>query len=284
MQLERKQRMTRRTFLKRLLGGGLAASVGTPMYSFYLERNWIEIREVEAAVLPPKSPFRGTRIAQFSDVHFGYHYGADDLEVTVSRIERLNPDMICFTGDFIDERPDGIMGCVNMMKRLKAPLGKYAVLGNHDYYHDVKAVKRYWKAAEFELLDNSRSEVEKNGQRLFIAGVDDTIYGKPDLNKALVGTAPDSTVILLAHEPDYADKAALLPQVKLQLSGHSHGGQIRLPLLGHLIAPPQGKKYVSGLHRVPESDLHVYTNRGIGTTILPFRLFCRPEITIINLN
>ncbi|CAH1206814.1 UDP-2,3-diacylglucosamine pyrophosphatase LpxG [Paenibacillus plantiphilus] len=285
MQLEHKHRMTRRAFLKKLIGGGMAAAVGTPMYAYYLERSWIEIREIEAAVLPVQthSSYKGTRIVHFSDVHFGYHYDADNMAAAVSHIEQLKPDMICFTGDFIDQRPDGIEACIAMMRGLKAPLGKYAVLGNHDYYHDAPTVKRFWEAAEFELLENRHAFVERKGQRLYIAGVDDTIYGKPDLKKALNGVATESAVILLAHEPDYADTAASLPQIKLQLSGHSHGGQIRLPIVGHLIAPPQGRKYVSGLYQIADSELQVYTNRGIGTTILPFRLFCRPEITVIEL-
>ncbi|MBW7474276.1 metallophosphoesterase [Paenibacillus oenotherae] len=285
MKAEINQRITRRAFLKRLIGGGVAAAAGTPIYAYFVERNWLDITRITIPILssPELAVFRGTSIVHFSDMHIGHYCGMEEIAAVASRIEQLKPDIICFTGDLVDQHTAGIGDYVELMSGLTAPLGKYAILGNHDYYHDAADVRNFWSSAGFELLDNRHAYVEKEGQRLYIAGLDDLIYGTPDMEGAMQGIAHDRTVILLAHEPDYADKAAKWPQIKLQLSGHSHGGQIRLPLIGHLIAPPQGKKYVSGLYRLTGSDLHIYTNRGTGTTILPFRLFCRPEITVIEL-
>jgi predicted MPP superfamily phosphohydrolase len=113
-----------------------------------------------------------------------------------------------------------------------------------------------------------------------VAGVDDILYGNPNMEKALDGIPENQFKILLAHEPDYADAASKYP-VDLQLSSHSHGGQIRFPFIGHLITPPLGSKYVDRLN--PVGHLTVYTSRGIGTTGVPYRFNCRPEITVIEL-
>lgn len=117
---------------------------------------------------------------------------------------------------------------------------------------------------------------------MFIAGIDDALLGKPDLPRAISGIAEDTCTILLAHEPDIADEAARYP-IDLQLSGHSHGGQIRLPFIGEVLTPRLGSKYPDGLQRVKNSNLQVYTNRGLGTTILPIRFLCRPELTVLTL-
>lgn len=231
-----------------------------------------------------KHPFRGTRILHFSDLHFGYYFDKDALAKVIHRIERLEPDMICFTGDLVDDGTKGLIQCVDLMKGLHAPLGKFAVLGNHDYGLEGRnGVADFWKKTGFRLLLNRHEVVEKDGSRLVVAGVDDLLLGQADVERSLAGTLPEDEVILLAHEPDYADTVSEWPRVKLQLSGHSHGGQIRLPFVGHLIAPPYGKKYVSGLYQADSSQLAVYTNRGIGTTTLPIRFWCRPELTVLEL-
>ncbi|UVI27914.1 metallophosphoesterase [Paenibacillus spongiae] len=279
-------RMTRRRFLKWVAGSGLAAAAAAPAYSYYVERNWVEVNTVAIPMFDgnQKHPFRGTRIVHFSDVHFGYHFDKDDLIQVINRIERLKPDLICFTGDLVDDGTEGLSQCTDMMMSLQAPLGKFAVLGNHDYGIEGRSgVSDFWKKTGFRLLLNRHAAIEKGGSRLIVAGVDDLMLGQPDLERALGGTLPEDKVILLAHEPDFADTAADWPQVKLQLSGHTHGGQIRLPFIGHLIAPPHGKKYVDGLYHAGAAQLPVYTNRGIGTTTLPIRFWCRPELTVLEL-
>lgn len=130
---------------------------------------------------------------------------------------------------------------------------------------------------------NSRYEVVQKGTNsLILAGVDDQMEGKPDIHSALKRTSSNRCTLLLSHCPDYADEIKELP-IDLQLSGHSHGGQIRFPLLGELSTPPYAQKYVQGLYQISDSALQVYTNRGIGTTILPIRFLCRPELTVIEL-
>lgn len=131
-------------------------------------------------------------------------------------------------------------------------------------------------ASGFTLLINRHVFIRRREEYLHIAGVDDVLHGKPDLVKALHGLKENDPTLLLAHEPDFADAAARYKNVVLQLSGHSHGGQIRLPFIGHLVVPPMARKYVMGLYEVGASNMLLYTNRGIGTTSFPVRLNCRP--------
>jgi len=278
--------MTRRSFLKWLTGAGVAAAAGLPIYSFFVERRQIVTNTVQISMFKNREnhPFRGTRIVHFSDVHFGFYFNKKALASVISEIKQLNPDIICFTGDLVDDNNEGLDECIELFRDLAPPLGIFAVLGNHDYTRTgINSVGDFWKKSHVELLINRHHTIERGGQKIHIAGIDDVINGTADLKQALQGTTERDDVILLAHEPDFADITSLSPQVKLQLSGHSHGGQIRLPIFGHLIVPPLGTKYVDGYYKAEYGDLHVYTNRGIGTTRLPIRFLCHPEITVIEL-
>ena len=126
----------------------------------------------------------------------------------------------------------------------------------------------------------SMNAIEKDGGRFWLGGVDDVLGGSPDLSRALRGIPSDETIVLMAHEPDYADEVAAYP-VDLQLSGHTHGGQVRIPFMPPLYLPPLAKKYIWGLYQIRE--LTLYTNAGIGTVELPVRWNCPPEVTFIRL-
>lgn len=132
----------------------------------------------------------------------------------------------------------------------------------------------------FQLLVNRNVSVKKNGESIIFAGVDDALLGKPDLNQALIGVSGNHSVILLVHEPDYAEQRKG-QDIDLQLSGHSHAGQVRLPFAGPILTSKMGKIYHAGLNQAGNSL--VYTNRGLGTTIMPIRFLARPEITVITL-
>jgi predicted MPP superfamily phosphohydrolase len=144
-------------------------------------------------------------------------------------------------------------------------------------------VIRALAAIRIPMLINRFTAIERGGDRIWLSGVDNITWGTPDLFAA-VPPHPGAPVVLLAHEPDYADKVRRHPRaplVDLILSGHSHGGQVRLPLIGPLILPPLGKRYVSGHYQL--SNIQLYVNRGIGTVSLPFRFDCPPEITELTL-
>jgi predicted MPP superfamily phosphohydrolase len=131
------------------------------------------------------------------------------------------------------------------------------------------------------LLHNHGVPISAGGGTLYLAGVDDVWAGRPDPKRALEGNGRGHPTLLLAHEPDYADKVSADPRIKLQLSGHTHGGQVRIPMIGALRLPSWGRKYQEGLYRV--KDMHVYTTRGIGLVGVPFRVNCPPEITLLTL-
>lgn len=278
--------ISRKTFISKAmkwLGGIVGLGVATGAYAYGWERTWLDVVRITLTIPGLRDRYKGTKLIHFSDVHLGHFMGTNDLQAVVAVIQEEHPDVICFTGDLVDESISPLAAAVPILSQLQAPLGKFAVLGNHDYRIDQqKSVQEGLTASGFEVLENRHVVVTKNGESLYIAGVEDVLHGKPDLARAIADIPEGENVILLAHEPDFADEAAKHP-IHLQLSGHSHGGQVRLPWIGHLVTPPLARKYVQGLHRVGPDQMPVYTNRGLGTTILPVRLFCRPEITVLTL-
>lgn len=175
---------------------------------------------------------------------------------------------------------------IPILTKLSAPFGKFAVYGNHDHGgYGSRLYKNIMESSGFQLLINESKEIKLlNNDRIFIVGIDDAMLGNPDIEFAL-RNVPDGTFkLLLSHAPDLADHAAPY-NIQLQLSGHSHGGQIKLPLIGALVKPPYAQNYVEGFYTIGDnSQLTLYVNRGIGTTRLPFRFLCKPEITVLTLN
>ncbi|MNI41950.1 putative metallophosphoesterase [compost metagenome] len=280
------QPINRRSFLKKALltGAGVLSAGGLLSgYSYGIEPKWMEITQVKLTFdrLPPA--FHGKRLLQFSDIHVGLNFDLMDLSRIVDIITEQEADLICFTGDFFDswisEDPDRTS---EVLTRLQAPLGKWAAIGNHDYYAGSKETVRILKNGGFTTLINSHTNLTSASSTIQLAGVDDMSRGKPNLTAAVKGANKDLFTILLSHSANFADQA-IKEAIDLQLSGHSHGGQVRLPFIGPLVTPPNGDKYVMGHYHVPGSQLQVYTNRGIGTSIHPIRFMCRPEITVITL-
>lgn len=276
---------TRRTFLARIIRSGwtwLLAGLASISYPLYIERHWIKTTRLAIALRKLPSSFHGLTILQFTDTHLGHFFDATDLRMLIEKMQQLRPDVICFTGDLYDLEHSEVPETIEALSALSAPHGKFAVLGNHDYRGYPEQTRMILEKSGFTVLNNTRVELQRNTEKIHIAGVDCIIHGHPDLKQALSDVKQEECVILLVHEPDYADHASRYP-VDLQLSGHSHGGQVRLPFFGAILTPPLGHKYPDGLQYVPGSSLRVYTSRGIGTTILPIRLLCRPEISLITL-
>ncbi|UFJ42897.1 metallophosphoesterase [Brevibacillus humidisoli] len=273
--------MSRLDFLKQLFYW-ITLPAGAGVYAVFVERYWPEVRTHTVYLDRLPVAFDGLRIVQFSDVHLGHYYGPRQLADVVDQIHSLQADLIAFTGDLYDRDLTYERETTEILARLSAPLGKWAVVGNHDYRAGAEAVGDLLRRSGFQLLHNRHSMLSKDGAGLLIAGVDDTLHGRPDIGSALQGITEEICTILLVHEPDFAD-VSKLHGVDLQLSGHTHGGQVRMPFIGHLVLPPHGEKYPDGLQQLDDSTLQVYTNRGIGTTGLPVRFFCRPEITLLTL-
>src|SRR5438045_6111618 len=202
---------------------------------------------------------QGMTIAQLSDFHVGRHIPADYLRQVARQTLALRPELIALTGDFVDRNLKYARACAEALSILHAPLGVHVVLGNHDYSRRLVGLEAELERVGLAALHNRSSRVERNGTVLYVVGVDDVRRRRDNLPGAVAGVPPGAPKLLLVHEPDFAD---YVPDDRylLQLSGHSHGGQIRLPRFGPLLLPSWGRKYASGLHRMP-NGMWVYTTR-----------------------
>lgn len=235
----------------------------------------------------------GFRIVQLSDIHYDDHFSVIPLRRAVDIVNNLKPDLLVLTGDFVTAPPYALRNrqrknkaaaaiepCTNLLRQVRARFGALAVLGNHDALDYSERIVGTLQSGGIQVLNNRALPLDREGKRLWFAGVEDVLEGSPDLDTALLPIPANEPVVLLAHEPDFADQAARYP-VDLQLSGHSHGGQVRIPLVGAPWLPRLGRKYPMGLHRIGKMTL--YTNVGLGTIRIPVRWNCPPEITSITL-
>ncbi|OKP85237.1 phosphoesterase [Paenibacillus helianthi] len=275
------RKITRRQFLARGAATVIGAGLVTSGYAWQGEPNWLDITRLELSFKNLPSAFAGTRLVHFSDVHLGFNKDVHDLKRLAGHIKEAQPDIICFTGDIVDSYAEDLKESVPILAEMSAPLGKYAILGNHDY-KNTELLTRLLNDAGFRVLRNQSYLIQQGGATIAVTGIDDMLHGKPDPQAALKGVPEDMFTLLMMHEPDYADTAEAYP-FHLQLSGHSHGGQIRLPFLGAAYTPYGGNKYISGLYYTEKKRMPVYVNRGVGETYMPFRFMCRPELTIFTL-
>ena len=281
------RRWSRRRFLRWMLAAGLTtAAAGTAGvgYVFAVEPEWLAVERVTVPVpgLPPA--LSGLTIAQLSDLHRGPYTGQHQIRAAVQAVNALAPDLIALTGDYVFQSADYAPSCAAELAALRAPLGRFAVPGNHDYWTDIDVVTAALQGAGLTLLRNQAWRLEVNGLPLWVVGVDDVWERHQDLAAALAPVPLDEAVLLLVHEPDFADQVALAPhRILLQLSGHSHGGQVNLPLLGPPVLPWLGRRYPAGLYTLPGAAMRLYTNRGIGVITPPLRFNCRPEVTLLTL-
>ncbi|MBT2736248.1 metallophosphoesterase [Bacillus sp. ISL-7] len=281
---------TRRTFLKRTLGSFLTVlglSSGGYLYANRIEPSLLDIQELQIKHPLIPNSFDGIKMIQFSDTHLGFQYNLHQFNQLVNKINSLKPDIILFTGDLMDEpnQYTEINKLMPILKKLQAPLGKYCIFGNHDhggYGSDI--YRNIMETTDFSVLLNDSAPIKlSDGSIIYLLGIDDVMLGNPNISLTLKNVPKNSFKILLSHAPDLAETASLYP-VQWQLSGHSHGGQIKIPFLGALVTPPFGKIYPEGLYSIGEHNpLSLYVNRGIGTTRLPFRFMSKPELTVFTL-
>lgn len=273
-------KFSRRAFLKIGLPG-FAAGLGGVSYSTLLEPNLLSVERVMTPLRNLPSSFDGFRIAVLSDFHLQPFTKIEHIQSAVQLANSLKRDVVVLLGDFVDETVEAIHDLAPALSQLNARHGVFAVLGNHDYWNGAKIVQRGLQASGIPVLVNSGVELQNGVGSVFFAGVESAWAGRPNLAAAMDSWRGNIPTVLLAHEPDYADTAALDPRVSLQLSGHSHGGQVRLPMIGALRLPSWGRRYDHGLYRI--QDLQLYTNRGIGMACHPVRFNCPPEITEVTL-
>jgi predicted MPP superfamily phosphohydrolase len=284
--LSPKPGLSRRAFLKMSIGSailtGLAGVAGFG-YAHDVEPGWLDIVQMKLK-LPRLDPaFDGYKLAQFSDIHMGTGMTPERLKQIVSVLNEQMPDLIALTGDFVTGGPidQFIPSLVEALKNLKAKDGTVSILGNHDHWTDPDAIHRVIHDSGMIDLTNTVYTLKRGASQLHIGGVDDYWERKAQLDDVLAILPADGAAILLAHEPDFADVSAATGRFDLQLSGHSHGGQVIMPFVGPLALPHLGRKYPLGQYQV--GTMIQYTNRGVGTIAPPIRFNCRPEITVFTL-
>ena len=231
--------------------------------------------------LPPS--LVGLRIAHLSDLHTSHWIHVDYLQSATNLVLAQQPDLIVLTGDFIHHERDvqrHVEECACGLAGLRAPLGVFAVLGNHDYWGNPDLVMRAFQEVGIPTLVNRACRVPVGDDALWLVGLDDARHGMPDLAAALADVPDGAFTVLLAHEPDVADIAQGYG-VHLQLSGHSHGGQVYIPGVPSTWLPLLGRKYPRGLYRV--GRMWLYTSRGLGSAFPPIRHNCPPEVTLLRL-
>lgn len=271
----RKRVLTRRRFLT-----GGAGLLGTAFLgdSLWYEPQAIRLEKLE---LSTRQPGPVIRLVQISDLHLDQL--ADYHHKISARIAELRPDLILMTGDYLEQKRN-VRGVLDFLKLLAAPHGIFAVQGNWEYWSRLEGenLQRHFSGAGVELLINQRADVLLHGRQLSILGLDYPSSGH-QLQTLMQKVDPASVNVLLSHVPAFAHEH-LSRHINLILCGHTHGGQIRLPMLPPLYLPRYTGRFVAGRYEVGTHKIPLYVNRGLGTSILPMRFLCRPEITLIEMS
>ncbi|QWU45232.1 metallophosphoesterase [Bacillus sp. NP247] len=258
----------------------------------YLQNNLISITEVKITSSKIPSSFKGYKILQISDLH-NKKFG-DNQDVLIQKVKSINPDIIAITGDLIDSKSYDAEISMQVIRELAKEYTVYFVTGNHEKWSGkYNSLEKELKKHHVTVLRNEHVSIQKDGQEINLLGIDDPEFTsgncdeehivKSGIRQAKDGMNSDGFKVLLSHRPEflevYADE-----KVDLVLSGHAHGGQVRLPFIGGLVAPNQGilPKYTAGLYEKQNTSMIV--SRGLGNSIIPQRIFNRPEIVVVQLN
>lgn len=266
------------SFLLPLVKGGEGGNGSRP------GRDWFSVETIRLSLRRLPDAFSGIRVAHISDIHMGGWMNRERLQSVANWLLNEQPDLLLNTGDFLIGRgfTERTRQWLDEITAVLAPVASvipsFAVLGNHDYWTDARAVRAMLAASGISDLTNTVYTLERQGKMLHLCGVDDVRAGKVRLEDVTAQLHNNGAAILLVHEPDFADVSAATGKFDLQVSGHTHGGQIVLPFIGPPFLPRLGEKYPSGLYRVGE--MFHYTNRGLGAGHIPVRWNCPPEITI----
>lgn len=255
------------------LGGG---------YAFKVEPYQLGIERVEIALPRLPGAFDRLTIVQLSDLHLGPYVTEAHISQAVGMTNALKPDAVVLTGDLVNSSWHYIEPCIEIISKLEAPLGVYAVLGNHDYWVGfLNLMLSTLNKSGITLLRNQAVPVSRGRSTIYFVGVDDMWLHLGNVSHALSNVPANACKIALMHEPDFVDISARA-EIDLQLSGHSHGGQVRVPFFGPLILPKYGEKYPMGFYRVGNFT-RLYTTRGVGLLPPAVRFNCPPEITHLTL-
>jgi hypothetical protein len=269
------------------IGGGAAAlalAAGTLADARFVQPYRPGLTRVDLRLPPGHDGLAGLTIGFVTDTHVCRAFSADHLSRATALVAEARPDLVLFGGDYVSGSPRFIPAAARALGLLAraAPLGGVAVLGNHDHSVGADDVERALTVKGVTVLRNSAVAVDRGGYRLWVAGVEDSLLGRPDLPQTFANIPPRSAALAVWHEAEFAKQAAACGAFA-QLSGHTHGGQVRFPLVGALplALPPHGRRHVMGLNIA--AGMPVYTSRGVGVYQPPIRFNCPPEVVLVTL-
>ncbi len=267
---------SRRMFIKGACGS-LLGTMAVGGYSYLLEPRWVEIKRVTIKINALPKQFDGITIAQMSDIHHSKYVHKEFVRKCVRALNALNPDIIALTGDYVYCSDEFLCPVTEELAELRAKEGVFAVLGNHDCRDSTSDAL----AKEgIRVLNNEHTPLYRKNDYIFIGGVDNLCTGHMDLKKTLLGM-DDNPKVLLCHNPDAIEEIRKT-NVDFVMAGHTHGGQVSLPIYGPPVVYSKfGNRYASGLFH--EGNTIMYVNKGIGVSVFPVRFFARPEITLFTL-
>jgi hypothetical protein len=276
------KKIPRRKFIRWSLLGAILMPPAALAYAHLIEPNWVDVEKVTLHLPRLQPSFDGYQVVHLSDIHLDTWLGVERLREIVNTVNALKPNLVVMTGDYVTATLEPYYAdYVDALRQFIAWDGVVGVLGNHDHWMDARAVRRLLHDSRIRNVSNDVLTLQRGEAQLHIAGVDDVWEQQHRLDIVLDKLPENGAAILLAHEPDFADESAATGRFDVQLSGHTHGGQVHLPFFGPPVLPHMGYKYPRGLYQV--GSMVQYTTRGIGMIPPAIRLNCRPEITLLTL-
>jgi predicted MPP superfamily phosphohydrolase len=259
-------------------------------YGYRVEPTWLEVNRFSLPVRDLNPAFDGVKVAHLTDFHCGGHIPTGYLEGAIERTAAEKPDVIALTGDFVHKGYKHVAGAAKLFRGLTAPMGVFAVLGNHDFsVRNALGIRRHrglhravadaLSAEGVRVLRNESVSFERGGGKLLVAGVDDLWSGESDPATAVAGACHNTPRVVLAHNPQSVDQFDD-HRFDLLLSGHTHGGQIDWPGVGRVLLRKKAKRWAAGLY--PHGGASVYVNKGVGFG-WRFRFGVRPELAVFTL-
>lgn len=262
----------------------LIITILTTLYARYIGTMGLITKEYTIKDNEIPHSFDGLKIVHFSDLHYKRAINEEKAVKIIEEINLINPDIVVFTGDLIDKdiipNEADYEFLIKSLDKIKAKYGKYSVLGNHDYNEKEEILKVFQKSG-FKYLENEYDIIYKNNEKLLIGGLGNVTYGE-DFIDEIISNEEINYQITLVHEPDVSDEIIKYTNTNLILAGHSHNGQVRLPIIGAIIKPSYAEKYYDEHYKIDNTNL--YISSGIGVSTLNYRLFNHPSINFYRIN
>jgi uncharacterized protein len=276
----------RKRTLRKIIFAVLLVGLVLGVWAFAAEPSYLVVREHRLAIPGWPADRAGMKLALLSDLHVGSpYYHLEKLDEVVRRTNEARPDLVLIAGDLVIQEVVGGRfvapeDLAPVLGKLRAPLGVYAVLGNHDWWLDAPRVRRALERAGIPVLEDRAVRIERGGAPFWLAGFSDVWEGAHDVAGTLAQVRDGAPVLAFTHNPDLFPE--IPARVNLTLAGHTHGGQVFFPLIGRPIVPSRyGERFAIG--HIVEDGRHLFVTPGLGTSIIPVRFLVPPEISIVRL-